>query len=56
MNKDLVYILHMKECLKEISSFVKGGRDSFLNDVMMRNATLRSLQTLAESAQNCPEA
>ena len=50
MKDDRVYLLHIKECLDDIAEFVRGGRDSFLNDKLVRNATLRSLQILAESA------
>lgn len=49
MKDDRTYLLHIEECLSEIDSFVKNSRELFLNDKLVRNATLRSLQTLAES-------
>ncbi len=49
MKDERIYLLHIEECLDDIADFVKNGRDSFFNDKMVRNATLRSLQTLSES-------
>ena len=49
MKDDRTYIQHIEECISDINSFVKGNRELFLNDKLVRNATLRSLQTLAES-------
>jgi uncharacterized protein with HEPN domain len=49
MKDDRTYLLHIEECISDINTFVKGNRELFLNDKLVRNATLRSLQTLAES-------
>ncbi|HET9237454.1 MAG TPA: DUF86 domain-containing protein [Oligoflexus sp.] len=49
MKDDQIYLLHIEECISDINTFVKGNRELFLNDKLVRNATLRSLQTLAES-------
>ncbi len=49
MKDDRTYLVHIEECISDIKSFVRNNRELFLNDKLVRNATLRSLQTLAES-------
>lgn len=61
---DRIYLLHIQECIEDIRQFVgSGGKQEFFTNKMARGATLRSLQTLAESAtrlsvatqSRCPE-
>lgn len=49
MKDDRTYLLNIEECISDINTFVKGNRELFLNDKLVRNATLCILQTLAES-------
>ena len=52
MKDDTLYIIHIKECIEKIESFVSGlNQDSFRNNEMVQDAVLRNLQVLAESTQ-----
>ena len=46
---DLVYLYHIQEEIEDISKFTERGRISFLEEKIVKNATLRSLQTMSES-------
>lgn len=49
MKDDRVYLEHILECCHRIAEFTGGERSRFLRDIMVQEATLRSLQTPAES-------
>jgi uncharacterized protein with HEPN domain len=55
MKDDRTFLLHIEECLSDIDNFVQENRELFLNNKLVRNATLRSLQTLAESTTRLSE-
>jgi uncharacterized protein with HEPN domain len=48
---DRIYIDHILECIEWITRYTAEGRDAFFSDRKTQSATLRELQTLAESAQ-----
>ncbi len=50
-DKDLVYIQHILDCIKQIKNYSKYGRDDFYTNKMTQDAILRRLQTMAESTQ-----
>jgi len=49
IDKNRVYLLHIIECIDDIKRYTKSGVSSFLNDDMIRNATLRQLQIMSET-------
>ncbi len=51
MKEDRVYIEYILECINLIETYCKGGKEEFLNSLMVQDAILRRLQTLAESTQ-----
>ena len=52
MKDDTLYIIHIKECIEKIESYVSGlNRDSFMSNELVQDAVLRNLQVLAESTQ-----
>ncbi|MGB5636832.1 MAG: HepT-like ribonuclease domain-containing protein [Waterburya sp.] len=51
MKEDRVYIEYILECINLIETYRKGGKEEFLNNLMVQDAILRRLQTLAESTQ-----
>ena len=51
MKDDRIYIDHILECIEWITRYTKAGREAFFSDRKTQSATLRELQTLAESAQ-----
>ena len=50
-DKDLVYLQHILDCIKQIKDYSKYGKDDFYTNMMAQDAILRRLQTMAESTQ-----
>jgi uncharacterized protein with HEPN domain len=48
---DGIYIDHILECIEWITRYTAEGREAFFFDRKTQSATLRELQTLAESTQ-----
>ena len=51
MKDDRIHIDHILECMEWITRYTAEGRDAFFSDRKTQSATLRELQTLAESTQ-----
>lgn len=51
MKADRLYVVHIRECLERIDGYVTGGRSEFMTSILIQDAVLRNLQTLAESSQ-----
>lgn len=51
MKDDRIYIDHILECVEWITQYTGEGRDAFFSDRKTQSATLRELQTLAESTR-----
>lgn len=56
MRDDRIYLRHILECLDAIEEYVADGRDAFFDDRKTRQAALRELHELSESAQRLSEA
>ena len=48
---DRVLLAHIRECLQRIQEYTAGDRARFESSRLVQDATLRNLQTLAESSQ-----
>jgi uncharacterized protein with HEPN domain len=48
---DLLYLTHIAESIARIAEYTADGQDAFINPGVVQDATLRRLQTLAESTQ-----
>jgi uncharacterized protein with HEPN domain len=48
-DKNQIYLSHIIECIGDIERYTQGNRELFLHDDLIRNATLRQLQVMAES-------
>jgi uncharacterized protein with HEPN domain len=48
---DRVLLVHMHECLQRIQEYTAGDRARFESSRLVQDATVRNLQTLAESSQ-----
>lgn len=55
MKDDTIYLLHIRECVDRIESYIKGGRQEFLKSLMVQDAVLRNLQVMAESCRHLSE-
>ncbi len=56
MKDDIVYLRHIRECIRRIEENVAGGRDHFLASHTLQDAVLRNLQTMSESTQRLSDA
>ncbi len=48
---DLVYVVHMLECIDRVLDYCAGGEASFRQSRLIQDAVIRNLQTMAESSQ-----
>src|SRR5262249_46745533 len=55
LKDDKLYLHHIFECLEKIERFTISGEATFRADDMIRDAVIRNLQTLAESAGRLSE-
>jgi uncharacterized protein with HEPN domain len=55
MKDDVVYLVHILECIRRIEEDVAEGQERFMASHMMQDAVLRNLQTLGESAKRISE-
>ena len=52
MKDDRLYLIHIKECIERIESYIGDtGKSEFLKSTFMQDAVIRNLQVLAESTQ-----
>jgi len=52
MKDDKLYLLHIKECIERIESFVTDGRDAFLGSHLIQDAVIRNFEIIGEAAKN----
>jgi uncharacterized protein with HEPN domain len=52
LKDDIVYIIHICECIERIERYTEGCREFFLVDMKTQDAVLRNLHTLSESTQH----
>jgi len=48
---DLLYLVHIKECIERVKRYTEDGKEAFFADTKTQDAVLRNLQILAESTQ-----
>ena len=52
MKDDRLYLIHIKECIERIESYVgKADKQQFVDSTLLQDAIVRNLQVLAESTQ-----
>ncbi len=56
MKDDTTYLRHISECIRRIEEHIAAGREAFLALHTLQDATLRNLQTMAESTQRLSDA
>ncbi|MHC4169040.1 MAG: HepT-like ribonuclease domain-containing protein [Planctomycetota bacterium] len=56
MKDDQLYLIHIRECIERIESYVAGkDKQQFMDSTLVQDATIRNLQVLAESTQRLSE-
>ncbi len=56
MTDDRLYLRRVLACIERVERYTAEGREHFLDDEKTQDATLRNLQTLAESTQRLSDA
>lgn len=57
MKDDRLYLIHIRECIERIDSYVSvDDKQKFLDSTLIQDAVLRNLQVLAESTQRLSDA
>lgn len=57
MKDDRLYLIHIRECVERIDSYVTvKDKQKFLDSTLIQDAVLRNLQVLAESTQRLSDA
>jgi uncharacterized protein with HEPN domain len=56
MKDERLYLVHITECIERVRRYTIGGRGAFFADEMVRDATIRNLQIMAESAHRLSDA
>ncbi|MGH9204507.1 MAG: HepT-like ribonuclease domain-containing protein [Vicinamibacterales bacterium] len=51
MKEDRVYLLHVRDAIRRIESYVAGGRDAFLADTKTQDAVVRNLEVIGEAVK-----
>ena len=47
MKEDRVYLEYILQCIKAIEEYSQGSKEQFLNNLLIQDAVLRRLKTLA---------
>jgi uncharacterized protein with HEPN domain len=55
MTEDRIYLEYILQCIERIEDYSKGGKEEFVTNLMVQDAIMRRLQTLAESTQRVSE-
>ena len=56
MRDDLLYLVHILECIERIERYTESGYGPFRETKMIQDAVLRNLHTLTESTQKLSQA
>jgi uncharacterized protein with HEPN domain len=52
MSNDRVYLMHIRDSLREVQTFIRGeSYESFLKNRMVQNAVMRSFEVVGEAAR-----
>jgi uncharacterized protein with HEPN domain len=52
MSNDRVYLMHIRDSLREVQTFIQGeSYESFLENRMVQNAVMRSFEVVGEAAR-----
>lgn len=52
MSDDRIYLLHIRDSLREVQTFIQGeSYESFLENRMLQNAAMRSFEVVGEAAR-----
>jgi uncharacterized protein with HEPN domain len=50
INRDVLYLTHILECIEAISEYTAGGEGQFLKSRMIRDAVIRNFEIIGEAS------
>lgn len=56
MKDPRVYIIHIRDCIARIDSYIVEGRSVFFEDLKTQDAVIRNLEVMCDSVSKLPEA
>jgi uncharacterized protein with HEPN domain len=51
VNKDRLYLLHIRDAIQQVIAYTKAGRTAFLSDKKSQDATIRNLEIIGEAVK-----
>ena len=55
MNKDLLYLESIRDCLERIAEYTESGEDAFLASRLIQDGVIRNLGVIGEATKNISE-
>jgi len=55
MKDNALYLIHVRECLEKINSYLPDNKKNFLESPMVQDAILRNLEIMGESIKKLPQ-
>ena len=55
MKDDRVYLEHIRDALRDITTYASAGRDAFFAERMRQDATLRKLEVIGQAVKISPK-
>ena len=52
MKDERVYLLHIRDAIARIESYISGDKSRFLQDTMIQDAVIRNLEIIGEAVKN----
>ena len=52
MKEDRVYLLHIRDAIKQVLHYTRQGRESFLGERQIQDATIRNLEIIGEAVKH----
>jgi uncharacterized protein with HEPN domain len=56
IDRDILYLTHIIECIETIREYTTGGKDQFLKSRMIRDAVIRNFEIIGEASGRLSDA
>ncbi len=56
MNRDRLYLAHIRDAIENIMEYTSGGREEFMSDRKTRDAVVRNFEIIGEATKRLSEA
>ena len=55
MNRDRLYLVHIRDAIQNILEYTSSGREVFMSDPMRRDAVVRNFEIIGEATKRLSE-